>query len=517
METFRVAACQVRAFDIEDAEENLQKLLAALDEAGSQGAQLVGLPECAYPAYYLKDAHPYDRPGVRPFDEVCALFAAKAKQYGFWLAAGMAVPHADGTVTNSGVVFGPDGELMGRYDKSFLWHFDNNWFERGRAFPVFDAGFARFGVLVCADGRQPEVARSLAVNGAEVIMDLTAWVSWGRSVPELWTTQCEYLMPVRAYENGVWVVASDKWGVENGSIVYAGRSCIVDPTGTTRASAPSDADMVIIYNIDPVPTQIVPRRPALYTRLTQPTDSLPVTKLLDEPIIPGRQNARVTIVPGSGDFDANALVARYLSLRRQDSDLVVFAGAHGPEGWQVDLPMLELAVRAQGGAVAFAVATNGCVDGQSAVLITPEATYEHRATHGCGIATGELTAPVVSTPAGNVALLCGDEGFVPEVARCLALEGADILAWPMFESNPMTERVARTRSDENRVYTAVAWHDGGLITAPTGLPLTAVPAGTGVAMSVPVNKALARWKDMAPGTNAINDRVPEAYATLLQK
>jgi predicted amidohydrolase len=53
MERFRVAVCQVRAFDLEGAEENLQNLLAALDEAGRQGAQLVGLPECAYPAYYV--------------------------------------------------------------------------------------------------------------------------------------------------------------------------------------------------------------------------------------------------------------------------------------------------------------------------------------------------------------------------------------------------------------------------------------------------------------------------------
>ncbi|MEO9255120.1 MAG: carbon-nitrogen hydrolase family protein, partial [Tepidiformaceae bacterium] len=294
MERFRVAVCQVRAFDLENAEANLQNLLAALDEAGRQGAQLVGLPECAYPAYYVKDAHPYDRPGVRSFDEVCALFGAKAKQYGYWLAAGMAMPHADGTLTNSGVVFGPDGERKGRYDKSFLWHFDNNWFERGLQFPVFDAGFARFGILICADGRQPEVARSLVVNGAEMIMDLTAWVSWGRSVPELSTTQCEYLMPVRAYENGVWVAAADKWGPEDGTIVYAGRSCVIDPTGAIRAAAPSDRDMVVSFDIEPMSVEPVVRRPALYGRLTEPTASLPVTRLLDEAMVPGRENRRVT-------------------------------------------------------------------------------------------------------------------------------------------------------------------------------------------------------------------------------
>ncbi|HEY4670419.1 MAG TPA: nitrilase-related carbon-nitrogen hydrolase, partial [Tepidiformaceae bacterium] len=117
MEPFTVACCQVQAFDIEGAEENLQNLLRALDDAGRAGARLVGLPECAYPAYYLKDPNPYGREGVRPFAEVTALFGAKARQYGYWLAAGMAAPAGPGRVTNSGVVFGPDGEIRGQYDK----------------------------------------------------------------------------------------------------------------------------------------------------------------------------------------------------------------------------------------------------------------------------------------------------------------------------------------------------------------------------------------------------------------
>src|SRR5689334_3559364 len=153
MKPLTVACCQVRAYTLAEAEENLAGLLAALDEAGAAGADLVLLPECAYPAYYLGDADPYGKPGVRPYAEVAALFAERAKRYGYWLAAAMAVPHDDGAITSSGVVFGPDGVQRGRYDKSFLWHFDTYWFRRGREFPVFETEFGRFGVLICADGR----------------------------------------------------------------------------------------------------------------------------------------------------------------------------------------------------------------------------------------------------------------------------------------------------------------------------------------------------------------------------
>jgi predicted amidohydrolase len=514
MDRFRIALCQVQAYDLEQAEPNLQGILRALDDAGEAGAQLVGLPECAYPAYYVRDANPYARDGVRSFAEVCGLFAEKAKQYGYWLAAGMAAPADDGKLTNSAIVFGPDGERRGQYDKSFLWHFDTYWFERGREWPVWDTGFCRFGVLICADARQPEIARSLAVNGAEVILDLTAWVSWGRSAADLSTPQCEYLVPVRAYENGVWVAAADKWGTEDDAIVYAGHSTVVDPFGNARVSAASTGDTVVVYDIEPAEAITVARRPGLYTRLAEATEQLAATSMVREALIPAQERGRVSVVPDGGVFEPGKIVARYQQLRAQDADLVVFAGMDGPEGWQVGLGEIEAAVRAEGGAVAIGVRTTSCSATQSVVLITPDGAHEHQATHGRGIVTGEMNCPVISTPVGNVGLLCGDEGLVPEVARGLALDGADILAWPIFAADAMTERVARCRSDENKVYVGAAWPGGGMVVAPSGAPLIAVPAESGVAMTAAVSKTQSRMKEMAPHTDVIADRIPGAYGAL---
>ena len=515
MRKFTIACCQLRARDIEDAEANLQNILRALDEAGAAGADLVLLPECSYPAYYLKDRAPYARAGVRPYSEITALFAEKTRKYSYWLAAGLVVPKPSGGLSNSGVVFGPDGEIRGQYDKSFLWHFDTQWFERGAQFPVFDIGFCRVGILICADGRLPEIARSLALNGAEVILDLTAWVASGRETAKLSNIQCEYMMPVRAFENGVWVAAADKWGTEDGSIVYAGRSCVIDPLGVTRVCALSDCETVLVYEIEPMtPAELVQRRPGLYGILTRPTASLPVTGLLEDALVPSRDNRRVAVAPGLETFDARAMLARFEGLRQQDADLVVFPGMAAPDGWQVDLSLLESAVRNLGGMLAFGTSTNGCMHGRSATLVTPHGSREHIATHGRGITLGELPSPVVATPVGNIALLCGHEALLPEVARALTLVGADILAWPLFAADRMTEAIARTRSDENKVYVAAAWPTGGLVTAPNGSVVAASPDGSGVAMTASVNRAMARWKDMAPGTHVINDRIPSAYNAL---
>lgn len=259
---------------------------------------------------------------MRPYAEVAQLLAEAAKKHGYWIAAGLAVPGEGGTLTNSGVVFGPDGEIRGQYDKSFLWHFDSTWFKRGTSFPVFETEFAKFGILICADGRIPEDARMLALAGAEVIVDLTAWVSGGPSVSQLMNVQCEYMMPVRAYENGVWVVAADKWGTEDGTIIYAGRSSVFDPRGVTRFCGPSDSGGVLTFDLEPLHGDPVQRRPSLYGTLVKPTESLPVTAMLEEPLVPAREEKRIAVVPGSDDFLTKKIIAQYQAQRRR-----------GPTSW----------------------------------------------------------------------------------------------------------------------------------------------------------------------------------------
>ena len=516
MKPFTIACCQIESHGIDDAEANLAGMLRALDQAAAAGAQLVLLPECSYPAYYLGGSDPYARPGVRPFAEVSAMLGAKAKEHGFWLAAGLAVPHDDGSVTNSGVVFGLDGEQRGRYDKSFLWHFDNNWFTPGREFPVWDTGFCRFGVLICADGRQPEISRMLSLNGAEVICDLTAWVSWATAPEALSNPQCEYMMPVRAFENGAWVAAADKWGAEAGSIVYAGRSTVIDPLGVTRVCAPSTGDAVVTYRLEPVEAAPIQRRPALYRTLVAPAESLPAAAREHEPIVPAASAARVAVVPGGEAWDAGRAARRFATLRAQACDIAVFACEPGMEGWEVSLPVIEAAVREHGGAAVVAVATNACHWRQSAAIVTPGKTHDHQATHGRGLELGESPAPVIATPAGNLGVLVGDEALVPEVARCLALQGADILAWTGFEHGAMTERIARTRADENKVAVAAAFPGGGFVAGPDGGLLTAVPEGLDVAMTASINLAATRLKDRAPGTNVVRGRTPELYGPLVR-
>jgi predicted amidohydrolase len=110
------------------------------------------------------------------------------------------------------------------------------------------------------------------------------------------------------------------------------------------------------------------------------------------------------------------------------------------------------------------------------------------------------------------------EGFVPEVARSLMLRGVEMILWPSDVPQSDMLPVARCRADENRVYLAVAAaptpEGGAYVVDPTGRVVASALAGREMACSAQVNRALARWKDMAPGTNVVLGRRPESYDAL---
>lgn len=83
------------------------------------------------------------------------------------------------------------------------------------------------GLMTCYDLRFPELARSLAVNGAEILVVPAAWVAGERKV-EHWRT----LVRARAIENTVWVVAAGQPGPR-----YTGHSLVVSPEGDIVAEA----------------------------------------------------------------------------------------------------------------------------------------------------------------------------------------------------------------------------------------------------------------------------------------
>lgn len=241
----RTAAIQLLAHDRASLKRAWPGIARQIAGAAKGGAQLIVLPEGTLPAYVL---------GPEKFDsseiaEALAACATLARDLQVVLVVGAA--RADGgRVYNSALVFDAGGKTAGSADKHFLWHFDRQWFSGAERLQPVQTSLGSLGVLICADGRIPTIARTLVDQGAEVLVMPTAWVTSGRDPANLENIQADLLARVRARENGVPFVAANKCGVELGCVAYCGKSQIVSADGTLAAIASETEPAIVAAAIE---------------------------------------------------------------------------------------------------------------------------------------------------------------------------------------------------------------------------------------------------------------------------
>ncbi len=230
--SLRIAAMQLRAHDRGDFPSARERIIEEVRRNAAQTDLLV-LPEATFPAYVLGASH---------YNEETAVLAALDRLREIAVATQTvivigAAARSDTGVRNGAFVIDADGSLAGRADKLFLWHFDRRWFAPGTQLAPIRTAAGSLGVLVCADGRLPTIARTLVDRGADLLVMPTAWVTSGRNPEALENVQADLLARVRAYENGVPFVAANKCGSELGMVAYCGKSQIVDARGEIVAIA----------------------------------------------------------------------------------------------------------------------------------------------------------------------------------------------------------------------------------------------------------------------------------------
>ena len=234
----RIRAAAVQIFTEKNKEEkNLAKILNAIDEAAINQAELIVFPEGVNNGYIfdsLEEAHRMSTPVPGPFTEE---LSKKAREKGVYLGIGILERKPGFEVYNDALLFDPKGNIIGKYQKNFFIKADKHWFKYGNlGFPVFQTSFGKVGFFICADGRLPESARALALNGAEVLLNTSNWGG---------LDQYSVHVPTRAVENHCWVVAADKIKEEPGN-KYWGNSFIMNPEGEYLARA-SETEEEIIY------------------------------------------------------------------------------------------------------------------------------------------------------------------------------------------------------------------------------------------------------------------------------
>ncbi len=245
-----VAAIQLLAHDRASLDRAWPGIAQHIRDAANAGAGLVVLPEGTLPAYVLG----HQRFEQREIAGALATCAQLARELRIVLVVGAARAQGD-RVYNSAIVFDADGTVAGSADKHFLWHFDRQWFARGEQLQPIRTSAGVLGVLICADGRIPTIARALVDRGAEMLVMPTAWVTSGRDPANLENVQADLLARVRARENGVPFVAANKCGVELHCVAYCGKSQIVTADGTIAAIASETQPAIISAGLEIGPAQ----------------------------------------------------------------------------------------------------------------------------------------------------------------------------------------------------------------------------------------------------------------------
>ncbi|MEW6244367.1 MAG: carbon-nitrogen hydrolase family protein [Bacillota bacterium] len=496
-----ISCVQTKAYSIYESEEGLEHSLNLLDQALEHGPELVVLPECVYPAYYLRDFRPEMH---RPFDDVIRLFAHRAKKHHAYIAVGL----VEGTseLYNSVFLLGPDGNIVGHARKELLWHFDSKWFTPGcEHVPVSIKGTTA-GMFVCADGRQPEISRILRIKGARMLIDVTNWVTTGRDLSNLPNPQPDFIMRVRAMENAAWVLAANKVGRELDSVLYCGKSLVINPAGEVVAQAPSDQPTILLAEVDADaeglkarPHPVRDRRPELYGGLLEKGN---VEK-------PRRDEIYVALAQvDPGEEPVADTVLRFAGYaQEQGADLVIF-----PE-----LPAGTYhAVKDVLSAVSVLTCFTTINDGKKVTCILKSGRTLHEycrvhATEEEGITPGQSidVADLTDFVAG---VIQDAEGLIPEQARILALAGMHLLIWP--GDCPEKELVAKARAAENRIFVASVTSpsgSGSFVINPYGAVMGGCPPGLSHMAIIQVPVVLAASKQLAPYTDGFLGRIPAAY------
>lgn len=188
--TLRVGSLMLRPVKW-DKEANRGRLEAAIREAGGKGAELIVTPEGALEGYVVNEviratgaerqvltekfnalAEPVGGPYIKHFGKLC-------QELRVHLVLGF-LERDGGKTYNTAVLIRPDGRVAGKYRKTHFAQGYGNGDEkgdnppgylRGTAYPVFEVGGRKMGMMICYDRQKPVVARRLVENGAEFIVN----------------------------------------------------------------------------------------------------------------------------------------------------------------------------------------------------------------------------------------------------------------------------------------------------------------------------------------------------------
>jgi N-carbamoylputrescine amidase len=253
-----VAAVQMAMVD-GDVARNVATAERLVRDAAGRGARLILIPELFEDRYFCEDQRAEHLAKARPLagHPTVEHFAAVARELNVVLPVSF-YERSGNELFNSCAIVDADGSVLGVCRKSHIpdgpGYSEKYYFRPGdTGFQVWETAVGRIGIGICWDQWFPEVARALALAGAEVILYPTAIGS--EPTEPTWDSAPHWqrVMQGHAGANLVPVVAANRVGVEVGSrftLEFYGSSFIAGPTGDKIVEADRTSETVLTASFD---------------------------------------------------------------------------------------------------------------------------------------------------------------------------------------------------------------------------------------------------------------------------
>lgn len=274
-------------------EKNAERMANFVQKEAENGSELILFPELSNLGYItpalpgLKasfdpkvSAHEFAAKYVQASEQIPGPTTERltqlTKKYGVYIVVGMSRLHPiiPATIYCSAALIGPSG-VIGVYNKIHIAANEKLFFYPGDSIEVYRTELGNIGIMICYDGRFPELARILALKGAEIICWIINIVYMEKFLePHTVRSRCY----VRAIENSNYCLGCSRGGRE-GEVLFVGHSAVAAPNGEIIAYSDTDEEDVITAELrneeivkvrSSLLTVFADRRPELYSAITAP-------------------------------------------------------------------------------------------------------------------------------------------------------------------------------------------------------------------------------------------------------
>lgn len=248
MNNIKIALCQMNVID--NKEENLKKAISMIKTASKKDADLIILPEMFNCPYENEKFIEYSEEAENSYTlNLISEIASEEKKY---IIAG-SIPEKETTSTseriyNTSFMFNPNGEIIAKHRKMHLFDIDvkgkiyfkeSDTLTAGNQITIAETSFGKIGIGICYDIRFPEIARLMALEGADILCYPGAFnLTTG---PAHW----EMLFKARACDNQVFTIGVAPALDKNANYNSYGHSLIVNPWGDILNKASFEEELII--------------------------------------------------------------------------------------------------------------------------------------------------------------------------------------------------------------------------------------------------------------------------------